>query len=254
MTANQVETIGVRVSRIAAQSDIVLICEHASHFIPDELNELGLSAKARHSHVAWDPGALAVAEALSEELDAVLIASSISRLVYDCNRPPHAADAIPLQSEAYDIPGNHGLTKNQKSDRIARYYFPFRDAVVDQLAKIEKPIIITIHSFTPIYLDTKRDVEIGILYDEDRRLADALFDVARRSKQYVVRRNEPYGPQDGVTHTLKEHAIPHGHLNVMLEIRNDLIAEPNAQLDMAKTLSSWITNAITKMEAAACRD
>ena len=53
----------------------VLVCEHASNFIPDEYNSLGLSKKGLNSHAAWDPGALEIAVALSEILDAPLVAS-----------------------------------------------------------------------------------------------------------------------------------------------------------------------------------
>ena len=60
-----------------------------------------------------------------------------------------------------------------------------------------------------------------------------------------VRRNAPYGPEDGVTHTLRAHAIPAGHANVMLEIRNDLIATHAAQEAMAELLADWLLRALT---------
>ena len=43
----------VSVSRASGASPVVLVCEHASHFIPPSLGDLGLSAKARYSHIAW---------------------------------------------------------------------------------------------------------------------------------------------------------------------------------------------------------
>ena len=84
-------------------SSIVIVCEHASSDIPASFNSLGVSQEARKSHAAWDPGALAVAIRLSEQLDAALIAGAVSRLVYDCNRPPDAPDAMPSKSEIFDI-------------------------------------------------------------------------------------------------------------------------------------------------------
>ncbi len=240
----------VEVSRDKARSAIVLVCEHASSHIPKELGDLGISRAARHSHVAWDPGAMAVAQRMSENLDAVLVASTVSRLVYDCNRPPDAPDAIPNLSEIHDIPGNVGLTEHQKRARVSRYYTPFRQALAAQISCRIDPVIVTVHSFTPVYKGLTRDVEIGILHDLDSALADAVMQVARG---YDVRLNAPYGPADGVTHTLKEHAIKHGYLNVMIEVRNDLIADEPAQAAMAKTLTGWIAQALETMGVDACK-
>lgn len=230
-------------------SSVILVCEHASPHIPARFNSLGLARQALQSHVVWDPGALAVAQMMAERLDATLIAARTSRLVYDCNRPPDAADAMPARSEVVEVPGNAGLTPAQKAERIRSYYEPFRLALSQILAGLDAPILVTVHSFTPIYHGALRDVEIGVLHDSDARLADALL--ATADTGHTVRRNKPYGPADGVTHTLKEHALPGGFLNVMLEIRNDLIAHEGAQAAMADTLSSWIRRALATLQVAA---
>ena len=241
----------VEVVRGAASSAVVLVCEHASPFIPEAFNDLGIVSAAKRSHVAWDPGAMAVAKAMAQDLDAVLVASKVSRLVYDCNRPPEAADAMPIRSEAFDVPGNVGLTQSDKDARVAQFYTPFKDTLANEIAQRSGPVIVTIHSFTPVYNGQARDVEIGVLHDSDSRLADAILGVA---DTFDVRRNAPYGPEDGVTHTLKEHAIKHGHLNVMIEVRNDLIADAKSQSAMAATLTRWVSKAIDAVEAAACKD
>ncbi|MFC6490697.1 N-formylglutamate amidohydrolase, partial [Nitratireductor sp. GCM10026969] len=85
---------------------VVLSCEHAANFIPPEFADLGLAREVLESHIAWDPGASAVARHLSRHLDAPLVAQRVSRLVYDCNRPPDAEAATPARSEAYAVPGN----------------------------------------------------------------------------------------------------------------------------------------------------
>lgn len=250
MVLNQADPNVVEVSRAEGRSAVVLVCEHASSRIPESLNDLGVSPAARFSHVAWDPGALAVAQKISQELDAVLVASTVSRLVYDCNRPPHAANAMPARSEIYDVPGNRDLSDEEKSARVARYYTPFCETLASVTARHADPVIVTIHSFTPVYDGKARDVEIGILHDVDTRFADALLDVAQG---YDVRRNSPYGPDDGVTHTLKEHAINHGHLNAMIEVRNDLIADDASQAAMALTLTDWIRRAVETVRADRCK-
>lgn len=227
----------------AGASPIVLVCEHASHAIPAQFDNLGLSGAPLTSHAAWDPGAMAVAHDMAWELDAVLVTSCVSRLVYDCNRPPDAAGAMPAKSEIFDIPGNAKLSPVERASRAAQYYTPFRDALAGVVAAKEKPVLVTIHSFTPIYHGTPRSVEIGVLHDSDTRLADAMLKTGAAHSPHITRRNEPYGPQDGVTHTLLEHGVSGGHPNVMLEIRNDLIATPAEQSLMAKQLSAWVSDA-----------
>ncbi len=119
MTQVDIDTLGknILVVNAAGSSSVVLVCEHASHHIPQSFNGLGLSQDARESHAAWDPGAMAVARQLSKNLDAVLVASEVSRLVYDCNRPPNAADAMPSRSELIVVPGNEKLTQRERDAR-----------------------------------------------------------------------------------------------------------------------------------------
>lgn len=224
----------------------MLVCEHASAFIPESMGNLGLSDAAAQSHAAWDPGAMAVAQRLSQSLNAVLVAATVSRLVYDCNRPPDAEGAMPARSEVIDVPGNVGLSEAERARRVARYYLPFRDALAQVVARHADPVIVTIHSFTPVYHGLPRATEIGVLHDTDTRLADAMLDIAPAHLPYRVEVNQPYGPQDGVTHTLKEHALPGGHLNVMLEIRNDLIRSAREQDKMAGLIAPWLVSALRK--------
>ncbi|WOI56234.1 N-formylglutamate amidohydrolase [Palleronia sp. LCG004] len=237
----------VEVVNPAARSAVVLVCEHASNVVPAELGGLGLDAATLESHIAWDPGAMAVARGLAEKLDAVLVAGRVSRLVYDCNRPPGAPGAIVERSEDIAVPGNHDLDPDTRAARVAGYYEPFRERLARVIGGVGNPVVVTIHSFTPIFMGQPRAVEIGILHDVDTRLADAMLDVARAHTDLLVCRNAPYGPEDGVTHTLREHGIAHGHPNVMIEIRNDLIAGPEAQARMAGTLAAWIQQALRDM-------
>ncbi len=231
----------------------VLTCEHASNEIPAEFRNLGLDPVLLTTHIAWDPGAKEVAQEMARLLDAPLILPRVSRLVHDCNRPEGSADATPVTSEIHDIPGNRDLTPEQRQDRGRRFYAPFH-AAVREIIRIKmgtgcSPILVTIHSFTPVYKGTTRDVELGILHDEDARLADALLAVAEKKTEMVPGRNDPYGPEDGVTHTLRHHALPAGFLNVMIEIRNDLIGSGPAQKQMANRLSGYLNEALASMGA-----
>ncbi|HET7411178.1 MAG TPA: N-formylglutamate amidohydrolase [Pararhizobium sp.] len=235
------------VENTAGRSPIVLVCEHASNRIPAALRCLRLDAAVLRSHVAWDIGALAVARAMSAALDATLVRQRFSRLVYDCNRPPRSADAMPALSETYEIPANRDLAEGERAQRIAEIYEPFHAAIAaaieGKLADGIEPVLVTIHSFTRIYHGKRRSVDLGILHDSDARLAERLLAEALHFKDCAVRRNEPYGPEDGVTHTLRLHALPRGLENVMFEIANDRIGDAAGQALWATRLSEMLREA-----------
>jgi predicted N-formylglutamate amidohydrolase len=96
----------------------------------------------------------------------------------------------------------------------------------------------------------RRHFDLGILHDRDRRLADALLHELATDRDVSVRRNEPYGPADGVTHTLKLHGLTRGLLNVMLEIRNDLIGDEAGQRRWAERLACAMTAACQALDSA----
>ena len=238
----------VAVERPDGRSPVVVICEHASSRLPERFGDLGLSAEARNSHIAWDPGALAVARGLSRNLDAPLVYQRFSRLIYDCNRPPESPAAMPEVSEIYDIPGNRQLDSEERRARTEALYVPFhqriRDLLLRRTALGMASVIVTIHSFTPIYDGRYREVELGILHDTDDRLANRMLALAGEAPLYRTERNQPYGPQHGVTHTLQLHGVSNDLKNVMIEVRNDLIVDDVGQGVMADYLTGLIQRSL----------
>lgn len=111
------------------RSRYVLICEHASHYIPPQYNNLGLPKTAIQRHIGWDIGAQAVAVEMSKLLDAPLVLQTCSRLLYDCNRPPTDPSAITEMSESTPIPGNCHLSDAQKQARAEQIYYPFHQSI-----------------------------------------------------------------------------------------------------------------------------
>ena len=222
---------------------ICLVCEHASAFIPASLMDLGVAPEHRHSHAAWDIGGRDLAVALAHKLDAPLVAARVSRLVYDCNRPPSARDAMPLRSEAIDVPGNTDLTDADRAARVAEIYKPFRAQLARTLdAFATPPVMMTIHTFTPTWFGVPRQVELGLLHDSDDKLAKAMLDAAPGGVD--VQLNAPYDATDGVTHTLREHAIPRNLPNVMIEVRNDLVSDKIGVARFADILGDMLTAAM----------
>ena len=246
----------VEVINPSGVGDFVLVCEHAVNTIPSMLDNLGLGDNALESHIAWDPGAYPVAKIMSEKLNAPLIAPRVSRLVYDCNRDSTAESAVPEKSEAYEIPGNKGLGADERKARADRYYVPFHDAVTgvieQRTGEGRTPVIMTIHSFAPVYDGKSRDLDMGVIHDTDARYADAFLAAVGTDRGLKVLRNAPYDASDGVTHTLKEHALTRGLLNVMIEIRNDLIETDEGHLEMAERLVDFATVALSAILDDTC--
>ena len=238
----------VAVERPDGTSPVLLVCEHASRRLPLHFGNLGLSNEALSSHIAWDPGALSVAQKMSASLDATLVYQRFSRLIYDCNRPPESAGAMPETSEIYAIPGNRDLKSTDRQARTDALYTPFHDRIRallrDRAARGQQTVIVTVHSFTPVYNGKQRAVELGILHDEDRWLADRMLAAAEEAPLYRTERNEPYGPEDGVTHTLKLHGLANRLHNVMIEVRNDLVADDISQGVVADYLTGLLQTSL----------
>lgn len=243
-------------------SSILLVCEHAGRLIPKSLGSLGLPDRELERHIAYDIGAEPVARRLAEKLDAALVLQRYSRLVYDCNRPPQSASAIPEISELTEIPGNRSLTEYQRRARVEAIYLPFHacvGALIDRRLGGGQPVIfVTIHSFTPAFKGVARTMHAGLLYDADRRFTDAIAPLLRADGDLDVRLNEPYGPADGVCHTLNVHAGARGLPYAMIEIRNDLIQTESGQNEWADRLTRVLQQAAANMgrstATAACRE
>ena len=232
----------VSLFNIDGRARLLLVCEHASNFIPAEFENLQLSDDVLHSHAALDIGANDLARAISRLVDAPLVSTTVSRLVYDCNRPFGAAGAIPEKSEVYQIPGNQSLSDADASHRFEKYYLPFESAISDRLAEFSTPpLFVTIHSFTPVYHGETRNVDIGIICDQDSRLSDQMVRLAQDQTTLCIKANTPYGSEDGVTHTLGLHGTKNGLLNAMIEIKNDLLGSVEKCQEMALTLATIIS-------------
>ncbi|MDO9637087.1 MAG: N-formylglutamate amidohydrolase [Pseudotabrizicola sp.] len=234
-----------------AAGAILLVCEHASNAFPAPWGCLGLTDAQCRAHVAWDPGALDLSRALASRLDAALVHAPVSRLIYDLNRGPDRADAMAARSEVHDIPGNQSLTAQDRLHRAQALYLPFHTAlhaeIVRRLALGRATVLVTIHSFTPVYHGQPRAVEFGVIHDADPRLAQEIVTTAQAMTGLSCALNEPYSAADGVTHTLRLQATPYGLANAMLEIRNDLIATPQQAEAMAAQLAPVLQRALIAM-------
>jgi predicted N-formylglutamate amidohydrolase len=225
----------------AGRSPFLLTGDHYGRLIPRRLGDLGLSESELRRHIAWDVGIAGVAERLSDHLGAHLIAQRYSRLVIDCNRPPHVASSIPLISEATTIPGNEGLSREAAGVRRREIFDPYHGAIaaaIDRRRKSGLPtVLVALHSFTPVYAGIKRPWHIGALYHRDTTLPPLLLVALRKEADLVVGDNEPYAVSDETDYTIPVHGEARGLINAGIEIRQDLIADQAGERQWAERLA-----------------
>ncbi|SED35001.1 Predicted N-formylglutamate amidohydrolase [Pseudomonas frederiksbergensis] len=216
-------------SREDSDHPLILVCEHASRFIPAGLNDLGLSHEAAREHIAWDIGALALAEGLSRALGATLLAANYSRLLVDLNRPLQAPDSIPAQSEIYQVPGNRDLDEATREYRRQSLFEPFHsrltDLIDERVAQGRALRVVGIHSFTPVYHGQPRTLEVGVLFGKSMEYAQRLIDGLGRHPLKVAG-NEPYKINPLGDMTVPVHGDARGLESVLIEVRNDLLRTP----------------------------
>lgn len=226
---------------------LVLICEHAGRAIPHGLSDLGLTSDDLDRHVAYDIGAENVARALADHLQAPLVLQPYSRLVIDCNRPLAAADCIPEISDGTRVPGNRALTPNARRQRYDEIHQPFHAKVSELLDARPGAGLVSIHSFTPRLRSDgiERPWEIGYLFDKDERLAKRLMDASKRIRPGLVAAfNQPYVVNETGDYAMPIHGEARGIPHVLIELRNDLIADADGQREWADFLAQAITDAL----------
>lgn len=240
-----------RIARAAGRSPFVLTCDHAGRALPRSLGNLGLGPRELETHIAWDLGIAGLGEKLAQALDAFLILQSYSRLVIDANRPLDAPDSIATRSERTEIPGNVGLTRAQAEARAEAVFWPYHRRIAAELERRrsagETSILVTLHSFTPVFMDVPRSVRIGVLYGRDQRLGHALLAQLRAENELGVGDNEPYAVSDDGDYTLLVHGEQRGIPHVELELRQDLIASEADQHNMAVRLARFLREATSTL-------
>ncbi|MEM8822588.1 MAG: N-formylglutamate amidohydrolase [Pseudomonadota bacterium] len=234
-----------------ASSPWVVTCDHASNRVPPEINggDLGLPGSDMERHIAYDVGAAGLARHLAGLMDAAAAFSDFSRLVIDPNRDE---DDPTLLMKLYDgtiIPANRHADTTERERRLKLYYRPYHTALERLLSARADPAICSIHSFTPqLRGRPPRPWEVGVLFADDRRLADPLIARLQRETDFCVGVNEPYGghlPGD----SMDRHGLQHGRLHVLIEVRNDLISDEDGQRNWAGILAPLLTAALADISA-----
>lgn len=202
----------------------LVICDHASRHIPPEYGDLGVSEQEIARHIGWDIGAADVARELARLLDAPAVLCGTSRLVIDCNRRLDDPSSIPEASDGTPVPGNRNLSAEERRRRAERFFRPYHAEIERRLDGFAAPpALVSIHSFTPVMNGFVRPWHVGLLYDEDDRLARPIVAALRREPGLVVGDNEPYSGRHPVGYALGTYGNGRGLAPAVFEVRQDLI-------------------------------
>jgi predicted N-formylglutamate amidohydrolase len=227
-------------------SSAVVICDHATNTVPGFVNDgnLGLSDTDMARHIAYDVGALGVSKKLAELLNAPLVHSNFSRLVIDPNR---GEDDPTLVMQLYDgsiIPANRNISQTDINLRMEKCYRPYHAALETVLSERENPVILSIHTFTKqLNGYVERPWHVGVLSSDDKRLSNPLLSELTTHTDLRIGDNQPYsGHLKG--DTMEAHALRHGRIHALIEIRNDLIETTDNQHQWAEKLAPICASAI----------
>lgn len=221
----------------------VLCCDHAGNAVPAHMERLGLEQAELERHIGWDIGAAMVTHSLSARLGAPGFLSGYSRLLVDCNRPPGSPTAMPAVSDGTLVPANRAISPEEAAARTDAFFRPYHDAIAAcldaALAGGAVPVLVAVHSFTPVFGGVSRPWEIGLLYEHDDRLVQPLRGALRALRPgLTIGDNEPYaivGPSD---YSIPVHGQGRGLPHIEIELRQDLIGTREGAESWAATLAT----------------
>ncbi|BCJ89821.1 N-formylglutamate amidohydrolase [Terrihabitans soli] len=223
---------------------LLILCDHASNALPKDYALLGLPEAEFERHIAYDIGAAGVVRRLAEILGANAVLSGFSRLLIDPNRGPDDPTLVMRLSDGSVIPGNARIGPEEVTKRMQAYYEPYHAAItglIDEALDLgDVPVLVSIHSFTPSWKGVPRRWQAGLLWDKDPRLAGPLIEELK-AEGLVTGDNEPY---DGALEndTMYRHGTLRGLPHALIEVRQDLISEPDGQAEWAERLARMLTS------------
>ena len=152
------------------EGGVLITCEHARPDVTRSV-QLGLDDGLARSGLAYDPGAMEAAQSLAMRLGAPLLMGQVSRLVVDLSLRETHPECVPDVLHNTPIPGNLGLSEEQRLGRIAVFHRPYRRAVLDEIEEIMvngRCVHISVHTWLPSAVGLSHELEVGVCYNPMR--------------------------------------------------------------------------------------
>ena len=181
---------------------------------------------------------------MSNLLNSNYIIGEYSRLIIDLNRDISDPTLIPEIVDRKIIPKNLNLDENEKK-RISEFYNGYHDNIKRSIKRDHITIIISLHSFNPIFKKKKRSIHFGVLSNQDRRLSNYLITEMKR-KELKVGDNEPY-EGNLIGDTMYKHGLKKNLYHSLIEVRNDLLSSPTKIHRVSVLLKKIINNSINRI-------
>ncbi len=186
----------VMIARPEGRSPFLLAADHAGRIIPRTLSRLGLPESELVRHIAWDIGIEGTSRFLADGLDAFFIGQAYSRLVIDCNRDLAVPTSIVEISEHTEVPGNRRIAHADRLRRQEEIFWPYHRRLAEELDRRKAgglaTVLISMHSFTPVFKSIGRQWHVGVLYNRDPGYARIVLDLLEREGDLVVGDNDIY--------------------------------------------------------------
>ena len=224
---------------------ILFIADHASNYIPFSLKNLGLNENQINSHIAYDLGVKELCINLANHLNSKYIIGEYSRLIIDLNRDILDPTLIPEIVDRKIIVKNLKLSNYDKRKRISDIYDRYHRKIKSTINDNKISILISLHSFNPLFKKKKRNIHFGILSNQDRRLSDFIISEMRRRKLRVGD-NEPY-EGNLIGDTMYKHGLKNNLHHTLIEVRNDLLSSPIKIHRVSVLLKEIINNSINRI-------
>jgi len=231
---------GFAVERIggARSSRVLLTCEHASERIPEGWAWHEEDAHLAGTHWAFDLGAADLTRELAEAVGAPAVLSRFSRLLVDPNRAEDSPTLILGWAEGRPVALNRDVTLEERQRRVEQLHRPYHAQVDASLEAAHAEILFSIHTFTPVYEGAERWMEIGVLFDAEDALAEALASHLA-GDGFAVALNEPYSGRAGLIYAAHRHASQHGRRALEIELRQDLAVRPEVRARVVASLAGF---------------
>lgn len=228
----------------------LFVCDHASNRTPEALGALGLDEDRLQEHIAWDIGAASVAKTLSDRFDSPLVSSGYSRLVIDCNRSLTDPTSIPEVSDGVPIPGNRNLDDAAATARGDRIFSPYHAEIERLLDRERDPpfhAFVSVHSFTPVLDGRSRPWHVAALWNRDGRLALPFMAALVARGGITVGDNQPYSARNDFGYTVHRHGELRDLPHLLVEIRQDLIADAQGAICWARIVGDGLAAAFDSL-------
>lgn len=225
--------------RVAGDGPLLLTCEHASERLPERWRWPREDVRLRGTHWAYDLGAAELTHDLAEGLASAAVLSRFSRLLADPNRHEEDPSIFRDLAEGAPVMLNARITSEDRQARLDGYWRRYHDVVDREAAATGASVLLSVHTFTPVYEGNPRAMEVGVLFADEDTLGAELAE-AFAAEGFVVALNEPYSGKEGLIYAAERHAKAHGLAPLEIEVRQDLAVQPEVRARVVAALRRFV--------------